>query len=631
MKRNRYLVRNLGFVLILCTAIIHTHAQGIKNRQRPNILWIVSEDNSASYIGCYGNKMATTPNLDKMASEGILYENAYAAAPVCAPTRSTLITGIYATSMGTQNMRSNYPIPEFIHFYPYYLRKAGYYCSNQDKKDYNTVDQPDVWNEYSKEASYKNRKTGQPFFAVINLMTTHEGQIFHSIPDNKLKHDPNKMPIPAYLPPTAEVKHDLAQYYDKIEEMDAQVGEILEQLKKDGLAENTIVFYYSDHGGVLGRSKRFVFENGLHIPLIIRFPKKYQYLASGKPGTRTNRLVNEVDFTPTLLNLASIKIPEYMQGHLFLGAEQSPPSQYVYGFRERMDETYDMCRTVRDKQYRYIRNYMPNRIRGQYIRYLWKAASMRSWEAAYKKGECNEAQSAFWKPKPPEQLYDVKNDPDNVHNLAGDPKYQSVLKRMRKANNTWIRQIHDAGFMPEAMMVSLANKAHTTIYQYVRSKAYPQEEIFSMAEAASMEDPENLNKLIEGLRNPNPVIRYWSAYGCAMLKKDAGPAKQVLENALSDSFPDVAIAASEALYYLGEKDKSLNRLMRALDNNNSNGKVRLQALNVLRLFDKDDLSPVLGKLNYMALHPMPVKGEDYSLHIIDNILFNSGEMEYRGK
>jgi arylsulfatase A-like enzyme len=631
MKTKMCLVRNSGFILIFCITIIQVCAQGITSSQRPNILWIVSEDNSASYLGCYGNKMATTPNLDKLASEGILYENAYAAAPVCAPTRSTLITGIYATSMGTQNMRSNYPIPAFIHFYPYYLRKAGYYCTNRDKKDYNTVDQPDVWNESSKEASYKNRKPGQPFFAVINIGTTHEGQIFRSIPENELKHDPNKMPIPAYLPPTTEVKHDLAQYYDKIEEMDAQVREILKQLQEDGLAENTIVFYYSDHGGVLPRSKRFVFENGLHIPLIIRIPKKYQYLAPGKPGTRTDRLVNEVDFAPTLLSIAGIKIPGYMQGKAFLGAEQSPASQYVYGFRQRMDESYDMCRTVRDQRYRYIRNYMPNRIGGQHIRYLWLAPSMRSWEAAYKKGECNKAQSAFWEPKPPEELYDVKEDPDNVHNLAEDPKYQAVLERMRKANNTWIRQIHDAGFMPEAMMVSLAERAHTTIYQYVRSKAYPQEEIFSIAITASMEDPKNINKLMDGLRNPNPVIRYWSAYGCAMLKKDAMPAEQMLVSLLDDPFPDVAIAASEALYYLGEKDKSLNRLMKALDDNDCNGKVRLHALNVLRLFDKDDWSPVLGKLKYMALHPVPVKGENYSLHIIHNLLFESGDMQYRNK
>ncbi len=589
------------------------------DQHRPNILWIVSEDNSASYLGCYDNKMATTPNLDKLASEGILYENAFSTAPVCAPTRFSIITGVYPNSAGTQNMRSTYAIPDFIHFFPYYLRKAGYYCTNHAKKDYNTVDQPNVWNESSKKATYRNRRPGQPFFAVINIGTTHESSIHKWIPVAQLKHDPEKMRIPAYLPHTPEVKHDLAQYYDKMQQMDAQVGAVLDQLKKDGVADNTIVFYYGDHGGVLPRSKRFVYESGLKIPLIIYFPKKYQHLAPGKPGGRTDRLVCEVDFPATVLSLAGLKIPEYMQGHAFLGQENEPPSQYVYGLRGRMDESYDMSRTIRDKHYRYIRNYMPNRIYGQHIHYLWLAPSMQSWEKAYKEGKCNKVQSVFWKSKPAEELYDIKNDPDNVHNLAGDPKYSSVLKRMRKANATWIRRIHDAGFMPEAMMETRAKKAHTTIYQYVRSNAYPKEKIISMAEVASMEDLDNLEKLINGLKDPDPAVRYWAAYGCAMLKEKAMPAKQRLTDLLKDPSPEVAIAAAEALYHLGEKTESLGRLKKALDNDND--KVRLHALNVIRAFGNGAL-PLLPKLKNMMQHPRFVKGETYGMRLMKNMIKN---------
>ena len=384
---------------------------------RPNILWIVSEDNSP-FLGCYGDTFATTPVLDSLAKSSILYENAFAAAPVCAPTRSTLITGMYANSLGTENMRSDYPIPEFIKFYPKYLKAAGYYCTNHAKKDYNTIDQPEAWDESSNKPPTDNRKPGQPFFHIINLGVSHESSVHDSIPWDQLRHDPTKVPIPAYHPRTPEMEHDWAQYYDKVEDMDTQVGQILKQLSDDGLADSTIVFYYSDHGGVLGRSKRFMYESGTRVPLIIHFPKMYQNLAPSAPGTRTDRIVSFVDFAATLLSLAGVPVPEYMQGKAFLGPEQQAPREYAYNFRGRMDERMDLSRAVRDKQYRYIRNYMPHRIYGQYMEYLWRAPSMRSWEREYKAGHLNAIQSKFWEPKPAEELFDVKADPDNVHNLA---------------------------------------------------------------------------------------------------------------------------------------------------------------------------------------------------------------------
>lgn len=588
--------------------------------EKPNILWIVSEDNSASYLGCYGNEQATTPRLDQLASEGILYENTYSASPVCAPTRSTMITGVYANSMGTQHMRSTYPIPDFIRFYPYYLRQAGYYCTNNSKTDYNTADKEswtEVWDESSNQATYRNRPADQPFFAVFNLETSHESRIHNWIPVEQLSHDPQKMREPAYLPDTPEVRHDLAQYYDKIQKMDGQVGQILDQLEKDGLADDTIVIYNSDHGGVLPRSKRYCFENGLHIPLIVRFPEKYQHLAPAEPGSTNSHLVNEVDFTPTLLSLASAEIPEYYQGRVFLGPQKQPSPHYTFGFRGRMDGTYDMVRTVRDEHYRYKRNYMPNRIYGQHIWYLWKAPSMQSWQQAYQRGQCDKAQSKFWQAKPPEELYDVQKDPDNVNNLAGDPNYSHVLKRMRQANSSWVRRIHDAGFMPEAMMVARSKKANTTIYQYVRSEQYPQERIISMAEIATMVNPKNLTKLRKGLKDPDAAVRYWAAYGCAILEKNALPAKRALIRLLNDPFPEVALAASEALYYLGEELRSFSRLKKAL--NNHNDKVRLYALNIIRTFGVEAM-PMLPKLQNLLIHPGPHVGENYGTRVDTNII-----------
>ena len=560
----------------------------------PNILWIVSEDNSP-FLGCYGDSFATTPVLDQLAGEGILYENAFATAPVCAPSRSTIITGVYPPSMGTQHMRSTNPIPAFIRFFPRYLREAGYYCTNNAKKDYNTVDQEAAWDESSRQATYKNRPAGQPFFAVFNLGVSHESSIHK--PLDSLQHDPEKVPIPPYHPRTPEMKHDWAQYYDKVSIMDSQVGELLQELEDQGLADNTIVFYYSDHGGVLGRSKRFMYESGLHIPLIVRFPERYRHLAPGKPGSRTDRLVTFLDFAPSVLSLAGIKVPEYMQGKAFLGEQQQPAGEYAYGFRGRMDEVYDMCRSVRDKQYRYTRNYMPHRIYGQYLEYLWRAPSLSSWEKAYENGTCNEAQMAFWQPKPPEELYDVVKDPHNVNNLAGDPQYQDVLERLRKANANRVRELYDTGFLPEAGMIARAEEKDLTIYDFVRSPELPLDKIIETAEMASMRDPGHLPALIERLDDPEPAVRYWAATGCIILGEKARQAKNKLVEHLDDASPNVAIAAAEALYRMGDKDIGLKALADALDRDEV--MARVHALNVLKLVG-NDARPAMKKVRELV-------------------------------
>ena len=573
---------HLKYFLCCLLLLLSWIARGQSQPAPPNILWIVSEDNSP-ILGCYGDEFATTPNLDRLASEGVLYENAFATAPVCAPSRSTLITGVYPPSMGTQHMRSSNAIPEFIKFFPRYLREAGYYCTNNVKKDYNTFDQEEAWDESSDTATYHNRPAGKPFFSVFNFTTSHESSIHEPI--NRLMHDPEKVPIPAYHPRTPEMEHDWAQYYDKVTMMDAQVGKVLQELEEQGLADNTIVFYYSDHGGVLGRSKRYMYESGLHIPLIIRFPKKYQELALDAPSTRTDRLVTFVDFAPTVLSLAGVPIPEYMQGQAFLGKQEQSPREYAYSFRGRMDEVYDISRSVRDKRFRYTRNYMPHRIYGQYLEYLWRAPSMRSWEAAYQAGELNEVQSAFWEQKPPEELYDVAQDPDNIHNLANDTQYQQDLQRLRAANSEWVSNIHDAGFLPEAEMIARAESRNTTIYEIVRDPKLPLDRIIETAELASMGDPQHLDKLMTQLSDDESVIRYWAATGCAILKEQAEPARSVLEEHLTDPSPSVAIASAEALYYLGDKEKSVKTLSQALENDQE--MARVHALNVLKLIGED--------------------------------------------
>ena len=579
---------------------------------RPNILWIVSEDNSP-LIGCYGDAFATTPNIDRVAASGILYTNAFSSAPVCAPSRSTLITGVYPPSTGTENMRSVYPVPEFVKFFPHYLRNAGYYTTNNAKKDYNMPDQPDAWNESSGSATYRNRNGKQPFFAVFNLGVSHESSLHQSIPTEQLRHKPADVTLPPYHPDTPEMRHDWAQYYDKIEDMDTQVGKLLADLDASGEAENTIVFYYSDHGGVLGRSKRFMYESGLHVPMVIRFPKKYAHLAPGKAGTKTDRLVTFLDFAPTLLSLAGVPVPAYMQGHAFLGKQQTPEPAYAYGFRGRMDERIDLCRTVRDKRYRYIRNYMPYKIYGQYIDYLWKAPSMRSWEAAREAATLTDVQRKFWETKPAEELFDVAADPHNVNNLAADPRYKSVLETLRRVNHDWVLQSKDVGFLPEAMMQDIAQI--TPLHTYARSNRYNLPRILETADMASMGNVRSLSELTRRLSDADPVVRYWAATGCTILGKAAQPALSKLTALLTDPEISVRIAAAEAVSNLGERDKSVQTLTDALHSDNQ--MARVQALSVL-----DKLGPA-AKPAYSMVQEIAqgkMKGADYDVRAAERLL-----------
>jgi len=542
----------------------------------PNILWIVSEDNSP-FLGCYGDAFATTPNLDKLASQGILYQNAFSTAPVCAPSRSTLITGMYPPSIGTEHMRSTYPVPDFVHFFPKYLREAGYYTTNNAKKDYNTVDQEDAWDESSNTATYKNRKNNQPFFAIFNLNVSHESSIHKKTPLSDLKHDPEKVALPPYHPHTPEMKHDWAQYYDKVQEMDAQAGQLIAELEEAGLAENTIIFYYADNGGILGRSKRFVYESGLRVPLIIRFPEKYKHLAKESAGSKTDRLVTFLDFAPTVLSLTGIKIPEYLQGKAFLGLQQQKENEYAFGFRGRMDERTDLSRTVRNKKFRYIRNYLPHKIYAQYLEYLWQAPSMKSWEREYKAGNLNEIQRRFWEEKPAEELFDIENDPHNINNLANDPKYKNELVRLRKANIDWLEQSKDIGFIPEGMVADIAE--NISPLEYARSGQYDAKKVISFAEIASSRDESRLKEIIRHLNNSDPILRYWAITGIIILKSNDSSIKPQLEKLLNDPVLTVRIAAAEALIQQGEFDKSVETLSESLKSNNV--MARVHALNIL--------------------------------------------------
>lgn len=569
-----------------------------QEQELPNILWLTSEDNSP-FLGCYGDTLATTPHLDKLASEGFLYTHAYANAPVSAPSRNTIITGVYANSAGNEDMRSSYAKSDRVKFYPRFLRELGYYCTNNNKEDYNIEEEQlaGIWDESSDQAHYKNRKPGQPFFAIFNTTLSHEHVIHESIPDSELRHDLKKMPLPPYHPRTPEMEHDWAQYYDYIEKMDAWVGEQLKALEDNGLLENTIVFYYADHGGILGRSKRYIYESGTRIPLIIRIPDKYKHLFPNmEKGTKVDRLVGLVDLAPTLLSIAGMPKPEYMQGNAFLGPYKAEAPEYAYMFRGRMDERYDLSRAVRDRKYRYIRNYMPHRIYGQHIAYLWRAPSLVSWEQAYLNGECNDLQGMFWRSKPAEELYDTGNDPWEAVNLAGKPEYREVLERMRTANREWLLKIRDAGLIPEAdRSIRAKDRA---IYDYMREEKIPLKEILNAAEVAGEGNPKNLPLLVNFLDNDDSAIRYWGATGLLILGEKARPAVPALKKASADNFPNVATVAAEALYSLGEKELAEQVLLEKLENDDHACTFALNSIDVLGIDSKavkDKVTGIAGK------------------------------------
>jgi len=577
-----------------------------KEQDKPNIIFLVSEDNSYYCLGCYGNDYATTPHLDKLASKGVLYTHAYANAPVCAPARSTLITGVYAPSMGTQHMRSYNAIPGFIRFFPRYLREAGYYTTNRHKKDYNVrKDQKGTWDNdfWSWHDAFKGRKPGQPVFMMYNTSQTHEHQVFtrtsavnyfrNTLEDfagkkmtdtefekrvKNIHHDPATVPLPPYQPDTDSIRNDWAWYYDCVQMMDEEMGIVLDSLKRNGMLDNSIVFYFSDHGGVLGRSKRFVYETGTHVPFIVYFPKKYRYLAPGPAGSKINRPISFVDLAPTVLSLTGIHNPGYLQGHAFLGSAKTPDPPYVYNFRGRMDERYDMCRSVKGQKFDYIRNYMPYRIYGQHVWYLWKAPNMRSWERMYRGEKCNDIQSVFWRPKPSEELYNISTDPWEVHNLAQDPAYKDTLALYRKVCNDWMIKTRDAGLIPEDMMMQLGGDS--TIWQYTHSPAYPVKKILDLANKAIDRDQNNQDFFLKNAVDKDPVIRYWSVNGLYMLPRKPAVVIKALEKSLDDPFGNIRILAAEALIVSGHDQKhALAVLKRTLKNPDEY--LRLATMNAL--------------------------------------------------
>ena len=530
---------------------------------RPNILWITSEDNSSTWLGCYGNTQAKTPHIDALAAEGILFDNAYSNAPVCAVARSTILMGMHSPSMGTQHMRSRHAIPAEWRPNVEFLRNAGYHTTNNSKTDYNIKGDDNAhWHASSRNAHYKNRTEGKPFFAIFNFMESHESSLFDNRPANPHRLQPDEVKLPPYLPDLPEIRNDIARYHDRVEDMDKRVGQILDELEKAGLAGNTIVFHYSDHGGVLPRDKRYLEETGVKVPLIIRIPEKFRHLSPYQPGQRVDELVSFVDLAPTLLSLTGIDIPDNMQGRPILGTQRAEPpaNDTVFLYADRFDELYGMRRGLTNGKWKYIRNFTPHLPQAPYSFYQFRQPCWGAYREAWKNGELDGLHQAQWEPPAiSEQLYNLEADPWETNNLAADPAHADRLAGFRERLEATMINLRDTGIVPEPLFASLAEG--TTIAAHVRDEAFPMREITGLAFLASQGDAANLPSLKQALASKRPLTRYWGALGMRILGEHAATATAALTPLLDDEHPVIRTTAAEALFAIGEKETATARLL----------------------------------------------------------------------
>ena len=566
-----------------------TAAHGQTPRALPNILWLVSEDNNP-YVGAYGDKLAHTPHIDALAKKGVLFRNAYSNAPVCAPSRFAILTGVNPESCSpAQHMRAEAKLPQAFRTYPELMRAAGYFCINNPKTDYNSDVVPAaIWDIQGVEGHWRKAPKDKPFLCVMNTGTSHESKMCSPMAGPV---SPDQVRIPAFLPDDAAIRQDYANYYNIMTAMDQEIGNWLAQLDADGLADDTIVFYYGDNGGVLPRSKRYCYEEGLRVPLVVYVPPKWRHLAPAMPGSTIDALVTLIDLPATLLSIAGVAQPPQMTGRPLLGHRIGQPQKYAFGFRDRMDERYDLVRTVTDGRWRYIRNYLPHRPLGQHVGYEWSVQkSYRQWNALHLAGKLNAKQEAFFKPKAFEELYDLSADPDEVNNLITSPSAAAAARRLRQALDRHMLAINDNGFLPEG-------SGGEGYFESRNRAVYPLPALMRLAAAAAKREPRNVNRFRKLLRSSNEATRFWAARGLLMLGGEAATVRGDLETALvADPSDHVRVVVAETLVGLVKPEQAVQVLARLADEP-SPMPVRIQAFDALSCIGKAALPalPVIRK------------------------------------
>ena len=524
--------------------------------RKPNIVWIISEDNSKHYLNHFDSSGTPTSAIESLATHGVTFDHAFSCSPVCSVARTTLITGCYAPRIGSGYHRAMTPaiMPGGVKMFPCYLRDSGYYTSNQSKQDYNVRTGPKAWDESSPKASWKNRPSDQtPFFHVQTIQLSHESSLHpeHSDAKNPLVTDPDSITLPPYLPDTPVLREAVARYHDRIAMVDQQVGEIVGELKDAGQLENTFVFYFADHGGVLPRSKGFVFESGLHVPLVVRIPENYAKLVDRELGSRAVGFVEFVDFGPTMLNLAGAKIPTRVDGKAFLGpgtaALEVDKHNEAFGYGDRFDEKYDLVRSLRIGNWKYIRNFEPFYPNGMYNEYRYKMLAMKQWRRLHQDGQLSAVQDAFFQPKSAEALYDLESDPHEVVNLAHDPSHAETLLRMRNRLTERLVEMPDLGLIPEAYLVE---DAMTDPVTFGRRNGDTIKRLIGVANLQLLDWDDAKPKILAAIGDQDPLVRLWGFVSATSFGEQAKEILVEVEKGLIDLEPLVVIRAVECIAVL---------------------------------------------------------------------------------
>ena len=600
-------------------------------QDKPNILWISTHDTSAWNYGCYGDTYSRTPHIDRLAAEGIRYAHAFTAGPICSPSRTSIYTGMHPTTLGTHHHRSAVIRPAGVELLPKILMDAGYASSKPDEDINLYIDKEEYESCYNADDIWEKRPEDKPFFAYFKLGSPH-ASVFKMTPEEARKarsnlladdelHDPQDAPVPSFVPDTPLFRERMALFYDAITNMDKQVGELLGKLQAQGLAENTIVVFWGDHGAGYPRGKIHAYDDGLHIPLIMKFPEKYRQLAPAAPGTVVDDLVMHMDLAPTILQLAGIPIPEHFQGRALSGSDKGEARDFVCSARDRLDNNPEMIRTIRTQQYRYNRNFLPHQPyasfypdggffaavpkEGTLERDFWETSCLPGKEKVHdpdgvflmhgppimvkQQGLPQQYQQyPFWQDhKPLEELYDIEHDPEEIHNLADDPAFSHVKEELRRKLFGWMIETADLGLIDETEIVVRA-VAYNGISREVGVHCDNFARILETADLARLGE-EGKKELLNRLDDPDSAVRFWAVTGLSCFDFDAETIAQ-LKAQLADESISVSLAAADYLVRSGEGAVTLTAFNRALQSDILWARIRAGAY--LSYCSREQLQPM---------------------------------------
>lgn len=550
-----------GFLLVTCSAFA----------QQPNILWITIEDTSPQFIGSYGNSHASTPVMDRFTQEGVQFTNAFSTGTVCSPSRSAIITGVKTYELGTGNHRSNYALPSEIKGFPFYLKQAGYYVTNNSKTDYNVANEKafiaEAWDESSGKAGWWKRAEGQPFFAVFNYNESHQSrtmtnpyewyvkEVLEQLPEEE-RIGEDDFDMPPFYRDSPAMRKQMARVYNSLKLTDNRIGELISRLETDGLLEETIIFIYADHGEGMPRGKTNGINFGYRVPFTIWFPPKYRHLSPWGTATRTGELLSFEDLAPTMIALAGGKVPEYMKGRVLMGDDRDTEVDRLFLSADRSDNGIDLVRTVTDGRYVYSRNFMPFMPEARYIRYMEIGDIKQLMRQDYESGVLDPLQKSLFEPRQPEVLYDIANDPWETNNLINDLAYQSVVEKLRAALDAHILERKDVLFLPELELEKISKSS--TPYGFRQEDSnYPIKEVYAVAKLSGFRGNEVMLQQLEYLETGNELQRYWAAMGLRAQEKELLlPVADRLAKSLADDYPPVAITTAAILYELNQSQEA---------------------------------------------------------------------------